>query len=292
MSPLVSIIVPAYNRASLIEETLESIRLQTYPAIEVIVVDDGSTDETVSVINKWIEANREIKAVCYALGKNAGKSSAVNYALDRFSGEFAMILDSDDLLLPDGIASEVRYLLARTDVGMVSARPYKLDGNRKTNITFDVFKDEATFDDLVNKHGDLLLNGNTVISSTVMMRRDVVQHTGHFRPDLRYTHDYDYWIRVSRSYKISYLAQPVIYYRVNSVGSSSIKRFGTFREICALLLEEQPLYPIARVRNALLRETRGNAWLAYHDANYIDMIRIVLHGILTLFRTLVQRPKK
>ncbi|MDL1894267.1 glycosyltransferase, partial [Sphingobacteriales bacterium CHB3] len=67
MSPLVSIIVPAYNRASLIEETLESIRLQTYPAIEVIVVDDGSTDETVSVINKWIEANREIKAVCYAL---------------------------------------------------------------------------------------------------------------------------------------------------------------------------------------------------------------------------------
>lgn len=292
MNPLVSIIVPAFNRASLITETLESIRTQTYSPIELIVVDDGSTDGTRHVVTKWIETSRQPFVQFFPLPQNVGKSSAVNYALDRLSGEFVMVVDSDDLLLPDGVAAEVNYLLAHPDVGMVSARPYKLVGDKKTTEPFDVYKDSDTFDDLVARHGDSLINGNTIISSTVMMRRDVVKRIGPLNVKLRYTHDWEYWIRVSRHFKIAYFAQAVIYYRTNVAGASSMKRFGTFEEICTLLLSAQNEYDRITLSKSILRQTKDHSGLAYHDPNYKEMLKIMMFGAFSSLKALLHVRKR
>lgn len=288
MNPTVSVIVPAYNRASLIEETLDSIHAQTYSPIELIVVDDGSVDGTKDVVAGWMKKSRHPCCLFFPLSGNVGKSSAVNYAIGQVNGDYLMIFDSDDILLPDAIAAEVRFLEDHPDVGVVSARAYIMIGNQKTPNTLDVFRDHESFDDLYAVHGDLLVKGNALISSTVLMRRGVVDTVGLFNVRLRYTHDWEYWIRVSQKYKIGFLARPVMYYRTNVAGASSLNRFGTFAETCGMLFDAPPGYDKPSLLKAQCYQTKYNAWLAYHDPHYVEMIKIFLFGGFSLARLLVR----
>jgi glycosyltransferase involved in cell wall biosynthesis len=292
MNPLVSIIVPAYNRASLIEETLESIYAQTYSPIELIVVDDGSADGTKDVVTGWMKKSGHPRCLFFPLSRNIGKSSAVNHALGHTNGDYVMIFDSDDVLLPDAVAAEVRFLQDNPDVGAVSARAYVMIGNQKTTNTLELFKDRETFDDLRAVHGDLLLKGNALISSTVLLRRSVVDAVGLFNVRLQYTHDWEYWIRVSRNYKIGFLARPVMYYRTNVAGALSLNRFGIFAETCRMLFDATSRHDIPSILKAQCYQTKYNAWLAYHDPNYVDMIRIFLFGGYSLARLLVRGKRK
>jgi glycosyltransferase involved in cell wall biosynthesis len=289
MNPTVSVVVPARNRASLIEETLESIHQQTYSPIELLVVDDGSTDNTREIVVGWMERSKHPQCRLFPFPANVGKSLAVNLALGRVKGDFVMIVDSDDILLPDAVAAEVQFLQQHPDAGMVCARAYIMKGSEKTTETFDTFKDQASFDNLNQVYGDMLLKGNVVISSTALMRRAVVDSIGLLNVRLRYTHDWEYWIRVAEKFNIGFLARPLIYYRTEVAGASSLNRFGTFVETCELLSGARRKYDTPTLLKALGYQTKYNAWLAYKDTNHVEMIKIMFYGGFRLLKLMVGR---
>jgi len=153
---LVSVIVPTYNRAHLIGETLESVRAQAYRPIEIIVVDDGSTDNTAEVVRSFAETARDDLDVRYVRQENMGVVFARNRGLKESRGEFIQFLDSDDLLHPGKLSAqvkamrdepEVEYVFSgweRVDVGRGRtevAWPHELDPDRDNLLDLMVGKD-------------------------------------------------------------------------------------------------------------------------------------------------------
>jgi GT2 family glycosyltransferase len=290
MSGLVSIIIPAYNRSQLIVETLESVRAQTYSPLEIFVVDDCSTDDTEAVVSIWKKEHFSAHITLLSLEKNVGKSAAVNKAIACSSGEYLMILDSDDLLFPDAIRYEVDFLKRFPDVGAVFGNAYVLRDNKKTKEPYGaLFTHMEEFTDLQQVYGDLLLQCNAIVASTVLLRRDVMQRVGDLNPAQRYVHDWDYWIRISRKSRIGYINKQILYYRIQSPGSSSANRFGTFTETMDLLLDAKDKYSKTTLIKAIAWQIKYHCWLVYHDGNPFAMFKICSHGIISFFNLYFKR---
>ncbi len=281
---LVSIIVPTYNRAHLIQQTLDSVAAQSYEPVELIVVDDGSSDDTASVVTTWMAKAGPRQSVYVPSPRNRGKAVVVNEAFERFAGDYVMILDSDDVLLPHAIATEVRFLQQHPEVGMVSAKAYEMIGAQKTCTAIGAFSEGTVIPDVVKAHGSLLLRGNTVLSSTALLRRSVVQTIGPLNPALRYVHDWEYWIRVSQQFKLGFVGVPLLYYRTGMTGASSRNRLGTYQESAYLLMRALRTEPRHAVLRALLFQAKSQARLAYDDADLTQAVRILLEGVKSFAR--------
>ena len=123
--PLVSIITPCYNGEKYICNFLDSVLLQTYPSIELILIDDGSTDETKSIIeSKKCSFEEKGYKLVYLYQENRGQAAAVNLGLKIFNGEFLMWVDSDDILYEDNISKKVQFLEGNPDCGFVLCKCY------------------------------------------------------------------------------------------------------------------------------------------------------------------------
>jgi glycosyltransferase involved in cell wall biosynthesis len=123
MNPLVSIIIPTYNRATIVPATIASVLAQTYPAIEIVVVDDGSTDDTAAVVARFGERVR------YVRQENQGVERARSRGIRVSSGAYLSFLDDDDLLLPEKIARQTAVLEARPEVDLVHCGFHYVDRN-------------------------------------------------------------------------------------------------------------------------------------------------------------------
>lgn len=291
MSKTVSIIVPAFNRAHLICETLDSIAAQTYRPIELIVVDDGSRDGTATTVEKWLRQKKVEWGRLISLHKNVGKSTAVNQAQEEVQGDYVMVLDSDDLLLEDAITAEVEFLETRPNAAMVFATAYEMRGDMRTEISLGGDYELETTADVCAEIGDLLLRVNPIVSSTVLLRTDAVRRIGLLSPSLRYTHDWEYWIRISRMFKIGFLNRPVVYYRTGLSGASSGNRIGTFREIVQLLRNDISVQDRWSLLTALFKQIRFNARLAYRDGQLKDVGSILTHGLISALWFILRKRK-
>ena len=112
--PRVSVIIPTYNRAGYLCESIESVLTQTYTDYEIIVVDDGSTDDTEEVLQLWIADG----TIHYVWQENRGESAARNHGIELAIGEYIAFLDSDDLFMPTKLEEQVAYLDNHPEVGM------------------------------------------------------------------------------------------------------------------------------------------------------------------------------
>lgn len=282
--PLVSIIIPSYNRAGLVVETLDSVRDQTYPELELLVIDDGSKDATVSTIRSWMDMNkvRFRSAQLIANPVNQGKSAVVNQGFDTVTGEYVMVFDSDDLLLPQAISDEIAFLQNNPNVDSLCAGAMLLSGDVRTGIQFHSMREGPDSIDIAASYGDLFLKGNAVISSTVLMKRAVVKTTGYFNTDLRVTHDWDYWIRISQNFRFGFLNTPVVYYRVNSDGSISQNKMTLFKEVLKVMILHGPRYTKREMLGMMLRQIQGHMFLAKNDRNWPQCCQIALYGLFRL----------
>lgn len=210
--PLVSVIIPAYNCASFVGEAIESVQGQDYPRKEIIVVDDGSTDSTPAVLQSFGDTIRVLHR------PNGGAAAARNSGLRHAQGEYIAFLDGDDLWFPGKLALQVRHLQAHFRVGLVftdwavwpeSGDPRPPDRRPRA--------DGPPGGDIDPEHSGwlyhrLLLNC-VLFTSTVLIRRSIIQEVGEFDETLRNGQDYDYWLRVSRLTEIHKLAAPLAVYR-------------------------------------------------------------------------------
>ncbi|MDD2735995.1 MAG: glycosyltransferase family A protein [Desulfuromonadaceae bacterium] len=126
--PLVSVIVPCFNRESFIAETILSVLEQSWPNIELIVVDDGCTDGSRAVLESFGE---RLTILEHPGRANKGQSAAINLGLLHSTGEYLAILDSDDLFVPDKIKKQVRFLEDNQEVGLVYSNCMYIDENSK-----------------------------------------------------------------------------------------------------------------------------------------------------------------
>lgn len=212
--PLVSVLVASFNHESFIEQALDSVVSQTYRNFELIIVDDCSTDESVALIQRWIERTGQ-PTVFTINEENRGICAVLNQLFAQSSGQFCIYLDSDDWMEPNRIRHHVDHFESLDpDVVLVfgDANVRHEDG-RPVGQTFlrQVLRDEEIpQDDAVF---DRLLVGNFIPTSTVMVRQSAIIDVGGYDESLCYD-DYDMWLRLSHRFRFSYCEGIVANYRV------------------------------------------------------------------------------
>ena len=201
MNPLVSVIIPAYNAAHLLPDAIESALAQTYHPLEVIVVDDGSTDETPEVLARYgsrVTAFRQ---------DNGGVAAARNRALEAAQGVYVACLDADDIWRPDKI--EIQVGLMTDGVGLIGSSADETgESGRRTRAV---------------SRAEILVN-NPFSASSVLFRMACVRELGPFDPrrDFLGVEDWDLWLRIADRYRALYLFRNTVTIRAVAGSVSSI----------------------------------------------------------------------
>jgi glycosyltransferase involved in cell wall biosynthesis len=238
---LVSVVIPTYNRADLIGETIDSVLAQGYPNIEIVVIDDGSTDGTEALVKQYGERLR------YVRKPNGGLASARNRAQREARGEYVAWLDSDDLCDPDRIALQVAYLEANPDVQLCSSDfgAFSNEGTIASSYIGEYYgrfrRSAAGIRGVYPEGGTLAANdipwiksgeirqiptyrgelyrdlvwGNFIHPPTVMVRRRAAERVGEFDESLTFACDHEWLIRASRLGPIGYIHYPLLRYRLS-----------------------------------------------------------------------------
>jgi len=201
----VSIIVPTYNRANYLEECLDSLLGQTEPAYEIIVVNDGSTDNTLEILENY---GNKIKCIHK---ENGGKPSAVNLALDTVRGNLVWLFDDDDVALPDAIEQRINTLKENPDASIVYSPHYL--GEDDINGAIKQTKLHKT----PNYSGDTffleLLKGCFFHLASTLVRTEAYRAVGKFDHTLLSSEDYDMQIRLARGFPVAYCKSPSFIFR-------------------------------------------------------------------------------
>jgi glycosyltransferase involved in cell wall biosynthesis len=209
--PLVSVVIPAYNAKKYVLEAIRSIDVQAYSPVEILLIDDGSTDGTADLVEHQAPHVRVIRQ------QNAGAAAARNMGLSVARGEMVCFLDADDGWFPGKLAAQVGYLIGHPDVDVVCHKWQALFPSTDGSYLPPTPPEDAEPDAIIPEQSGWvytkLLAGCIVHTSTVLMRKKVTDTLGHFRTDLVLGEDYDYWLRVSREYQIYKLARTYSYYR-------------------------------------------------------------------------------
>ncbi|WP_438482691.1 glycosyltransferase family 2 protein [Oleiharenicola lentus] len=220
MSPLVSIIIPCYNAERWLAQTLESALAQSWPHKEIILVDDGSTDRSLEVAQKFSGASVQIVAQ-----KNSGASAARNHGLRLARGEFIQFLDADDLISPDKIEVQLALLETKPAETIASCAW----GRFQENIQAAQFVDDAVYRDFTPVDFLVLAGNENVMMhpSCWLVPRSVVSRAGEWDQSLSLNDDGEYFSRVLlASSGVSYASDPRAksYYRSGLAGSLSQQR--------------------------------------------------------------------
>lgn len=200
---LVSVIVPVYNRENYVGETLDSILQQTYKDIEIIAVNDGSTDNSLLVLKEYKE--KYPGKIVIIDQQNQGQVKSRNNAIMQANGEYIAFLDSDDLWLPEKLEKQIPLFV--NNVGLVYSGIYNIDDEGS------IIDTELCQRDM---RGDIylkLLIKNRMTGGTVVLRRDVIDKVGMFDVDFAAAENWDLWIRVCRYYTADFVNEPLVKYR-------------------------------------------------------------------------------
>jgi GT2 family glycosyltransferase len=207
--PLVTIITPTYNRASLLPDTIESILTQDYPNLEYIVLDDGSTDDTQALLRRCGDAIR------WEHHPNMGQPRTVNRGLELAQGEIIGLVSSDDPLLPGAISALVDVLQQQPDVLVVYPDWDVIDGGGRYVYHVDTF--DYSYVDMVRYH-------HTYPGPGALFRRSVVERIGGYDPSFRFAPDYDFWLRAGLLGPFRRVPQTLAAYRAHGSAITQAER--------------------------------------------------------------------
>ncbi len=201
-TPIVTVVIPAYNAAKFIDDTLTCILDQTLDGVEVIVVDDGSTDATADAVERYLDR------ITYIYQENAGVSAARNRGLEQAQGRYVCFFDADDWMYPENLAKKVAHLedhpgdvLVHSHVA-VTDEQLNRTGEVLTGMTGDVVRD-------LMGYAPPAIPG---VSSSVL-RTDVVRTVGGFDTGLSTSADFDFWIRVALRGSVASVPEVLVFYR-------------------------------------------------------------------------------
>lgn len=204
--PEVSVIIPTYNRSHLISDAIDSVLSQSFRDFEILVIDDGSTDNTGEFLKKFSGD------ITYINTKHSGLPAvARNVGIKHARGTYIAFLDSDDIWLPEKLEKEVAVLKNNPDMGLVCSNAYIMKSNEDR-------KNELYLKSKQIKNGKVLaelLKDNFIINSSVLVRRSAIDQADVFseNPEIRALEDYDLWLRISLETNIYYIPDALLRYR-------------------------------------------------------------------------------
>lgn len=242
--PKVSVIIPCYNRGKFIAETVESALNQTYPNIELIVVDDGCTDNSREILERYAD---HIKIMEHPGRVNKGQSSGINLGLRNACGEYIAILDSDDLFASKKIATQIEFLENHLQFGLVYANGMLIDEcGKRLYPLFDSAHAPPTCPE------DVLLNCCFNLPSNALIRRSAFEKVGFFDESLRTAQDHDMAIRLVEVVLPGYIDQILWYYRRHQGSISSTRAMERWKNGFKILNASKRRYPYS-LRTCLRR---------------------------------------
>jgi len=217
MSELVTVIILTYNKAHFVSESIQSVLAQNYTNLEIIVIDDASTDNTKEFLTLFLN-NNQIRFVQNK--KNIGISKSRNYGIFLAKGKFVAMLDGDDVWLDsDKLTKQVEYLEENPDCGAVGTWVVQIDehGGSVKKIAYEE-RDESLRKSILYR--------NSIAHSGVLFRKDVAQSVGGYDESLATMEDHDLWLRIGVRSTLANLPVYALGYRVyqgNITGSRKIK---------------------------------------------------------------------
>jgi glycosyltransferase involved in cell wall biosynthesis len=215
--PKVSVCVPSYNHSRFLPAALDSILVQTFRDFEIVIVDDGSTDDSFAVAQKYVADHPSvIRLLTHPGHENRGISATVNLAFNNLRGEYWMGLPSDDLLHVDKLERQVKFLEDNPDYGWVYSYADFIDDDDEPIVELGLFGTDITKDD---DPVDTLIRRNKIPGMAALMRRDVSARVGLHDEDLVYS-DWHYWVRMTAASKVGFISEPLIHYRIHDTNTS------------------------------------------------------------------------
>lgn len=231
----VSVIIPAYNRVDYIDQAITSVLQQTYANIELIVIDDGSTDGTYEKIKDYGD---KLTLLTHQQRCNRGQSAAINLGLLRASGEYIAILDSDDYWELDKLKTQVDFFEKNPSVGLIYSNGYAVDAVGKQ--LYPIYNSEHTEP---NDPNAVLLDCYIALPVNSLVRKNIYDRVGDFNENYRAAQDHDMLIRIAEVAELAYLPSSLWYYRRHADTISSKHQGVRWNTGVKILQEAQKRYP-------------------------------------------------
>ncbi|QEM11413.1 glycosyltransferase family 2 protein [Mucilaginibacter rubeus] len=274
---LVSVIMPAYNAEKYIAASIESVIQQTYTNWELLIVDDGSTDQTAAIIKRYISADKRVK---YFFQENGRQGKAKNLAIANSSGVFLAFLDADDLWLKEKLEVSIHEINTR-DYSLVFTDCYIFEGELPED--FSTLKTMGVQSAVYEGRPALLtfLNYNQIPNLTVLAKKELFLNTGGFI-DKVVAEDYEMWLRLLKNGAVfKALPLQLSLYRVHSESITARDRHATLEliEIIKTFGKENPDY--WQDVQTIIREKLKH-WLYYGHQRTAKNFRALIKGVFNL----------
>ncbi len=213
--PDVTVVTPSYQQASFIEETIQSVLTQTGVTTEYLVMDGGSTDGTLEILERYRSRLQFLSE------KDQGQTDAINKGFQRAQGRILAYLNSDDTYLPGALTKAVHFLDEHPEFAMMYGEGYHVDAQGRFLERY--YTEPFDFQRLAQVC--------FICQPTVFVRREMLSAVGYLDTRLQYTMDYDYWIRIGKRYAIGYLPEYLARSRLHPKNKTIFQRIQVHQEI-------------------------------------------------------------
>ncbi|MBI3379821.1 glycosyltransferase [Candidatus Gottesmanbacteria bacterium] len=212
--PKISVITPSYNQGKFIQQTIESVLSQNYPNIEYVVMDGGSKDQTIKILEKYKDK------LSWISEKDKGQSDAINKGLKTTSGEIVAYINSDDYYIPGSFLTVGKFFSENKDAYWLTGKCKIVDEDGlevRGVVTFykDLFLKYLRFK-------NILYIVQFISQPATFWRRELLDQIGFFEERLDYDMDYDYWLKIWQKYKLYYLDEYLASYRVHNLSKAVV----------------------------------------------------------------------
>lgn len=260
--PLVSIVLPTHNGSRFLRESVESCLGQTYPDIELVIVDDGSSDATPEILGSL--SDRRVRTIRHPV--NLGLPAALNTGFAHATGELLTWTSDDNLYDDDAIEVMVNYLDEHPDIAFVYTDFRLIDDTGRVIGQVEVRPPDS-------------LKESNYVGACFLYRRAVYEQLGDYDPAARLAEDYEYWLRVSRHFRMAPLHRPIYSYRMHGGSLTGAHGQHTALRLCRRLAHEYGLLSASEYRRALAALDVDEGFLRYQNGQPASARALLLKGL-------------
>ncbi len=253
--PLVSIAIPSYNQAAYLEEAIQSILAQSYAPIEIILIDGGSTDGSLEIIQRYAD-----RLAYWQSKPDAGQTDAINQGLDRATGKYQAWLNADDRLLPNAVGEAVEYLEANIKVGLIYGQADFINASGKVIGKFPAAQTD---------YARLMRAYVHIPQQAAFWRTELWQQVGPLDAELYFAMDYDLWVRLAKVSQLKYIERKWAQFRLHGDSKTMSNDFKAWEDMLRI------------------QQREGGAWFSIMRIKY--WIRLLARPLLSWRRRDVLR---